>query len=428
MKQKILILIISFLLIPELIFSLTLDEAIKIALKNNFEIQYQKHIVNSSKIKLKSAEALKMPSFSVESSFTQLDDSKKVKFDTPIGSQSFKISEKNYFDITTGIKWNVYTGGLISENINVAKLDIESNKQSLLEKKLDIIYKTKIAYLNILILKSYEKIALKHFESLNSHLNDVKNFYNQGLVPYVDILQTQVKLKESEQLLTKIRNNIKVAKTNLAILLGYPPDKQFSVNNINFDIKKKIDLNKLYNLASKKRPILKKIDAEIGKLSHLIEATKSGYKPKLYLFGGYKWSDIDDDVNDKGNLFIQAGLKFNLDWDKTFQDVNSLKEKLISLKFTKKDLNSKILLQVKKSYEEYLTAIKNLDVSLSAVKTAEEYFRIIKLKYKEGLSDNTDVLDAEAMVTKAKMEEKSNYYNVIARIFAIERAVGGKYE
>ncbi len=428
MKRKIIILVFLILSFPITIFSLTLDEAVKLALKNNFEIQYQKHVVNSSKIKLKSAEALKMPSFLIDSSFTQLDNSKRVNFNTPIGTQSFKISEKNYFDITTGIKWNIYTGGLISENINAAKSDIESNKQSLLEKKLDIVYRTKIAYLNILILKSYEKIALKHFEALNSHLNDVKNFYNQGLVPYVDILQTEVKLKESEQLLTKIRNNIKVAKTNLAIILGFPPDKHFSVNNINFDINRKLGLNKLYNLASKNRPILKKIDSEIEKLSHLINVTKSGYKPKVYLFGGYKWSDIDEDVNDKGNFFIQAGLKFNLDWDKTFQDVNSLKEKLISLKFTKKDANSKILLQVKKSYEEYLTAIKNLDVSISAVKTAEEYFRIIKLKYKEGLSDNTDVLDAEAMLTKAKMEEKSNFYNVISKIFAIERAIGGKYE
>ncbi len=424
MRKVFIILFLS--LISQNIFSLTLEEAIKIALKNNFEIQSQNHILKSTEIKLKSAKALRMPSFVVDSSYTQLDDSKKITFDTPIGSQSFNISEDNYYEIVSGFKLKLYTGGYISSQIKAAKSNIEIERNNLEEKKLDIIYQTQLSYLNILILNSYKKIAEKHVEALQSHLQDVKHFYNQGLVPYVDILQTQVKLKEGEQLLTKIENNIKVAKTNLALILGWTQDKKINVSNIKYNLEKYINLNMLYTFANKNRPILKKIDAELEKMKYLIKMTKADYKPKVIVFGGYKYSNMNDSVNDKDNFLVQLNLKFNLDWNKTFHDVNSLKEKLVALKFLKKDINNKILLQVKKAYEEYNTALKNLEVSKSTVKTAEEYFRIIKLKYKEGLSDNSDVLDAEAMFTKAKMDENANYYSAIAKKFAIERAIGGK--
>jgi len=424
--MKFLNFLIIFILLSMNLHSLTLKEAIDLALKNNYSIKSQVHEVDSSKYLIKSAKSLKMPSFFVDYSYTKLNSSKYINFTIPPYLKiKEKMTEKDYVDFVAGVRLNIYLGGLIPSNIRVQEFNLKSKMYELQELKSDIIYNTEIAYLAILELKAYKKIAEKHLQSLISHLYDVKNYYNQGLVPYVDILQTDVKVKEAKQNLTKVENSIEVAKTNLAIIMGMDPEYKFTLSNINrFNVKLNTNLNDLYKIAEKNRALLKKIKAEISKIDNLINVKKSEYKPKFIISSGYKYSQMEADVENRDTYFIKGDLKFNLDWDKAFQDVNALKEKKISLEMKYLDIKSKIFLGIKKAYKEYHTALNNLTVAKSEVKTAREYFRIIKLKYKEGLADNTDVLDAESMLTKAKMEERTDYFNVLKKYFLIKRLIG----
>ncbi len=423
MKKRFIFFLFGIFLYSSL-HALTINEAVKIALKNNFQIISKKHDIFSAKYKIYSAKALRMPSFFVDSNYTILDDSKKLIISNPFFKQTSTIAEKNYIDFMAGVKLNLYTGGLITGSINAAQNSLNIKKLQMRELKLDIAYNTKIAYLTVLELQAYRKIAEKHLTALLNHLNDVKNFYKQGTVAYIDILQTDVKVKEAQQQLKRIENSIKVAKSNLAIIMGEDPEKNFILNDIKVTLPKKINLQSLYSEASKNRPILKQIDTEIELVKNQIKIKSSEYKPKFFVLGGYKYSDIQDDVENKGNFLFQVGVKFNLDWDKAFKDIDSLKEKNMSLKFTKEDLKSKILLGVKKAYEDYMTSLNNLNVAKSAVKSAKEYFRIIKLKYKNGVADNTDVLDGEAMLTDAMMRERTDYFDVLKKWFLIQRTIG----
>ena len=85
-------------------------------------------------------------------------------------------------------------------------------------------------------------------------------------------------------------------------------------------------------------------------------------------------------------------------------------------------------MQVKRAYENYKTAVSNHKVALSALDEAKEYFRITKLKYANGIASNTDVLDAETMLTNAKANEKKSFYNILNAYFSIESAIGTNLE
>ncbi len=425
---KKLIYIFILLLLPLNIFALTLNEAIQNALNYNYLIISKKHEILSNSSKTKAAKALKMPSFFLKSSYNQFDSNKTILFNTPIGEQSIKISEKEYIQLTTGVKLNLYTGGLISANIDAAKQNIFIKKEQLLETKLDIAYNTAIAYLNILELQALKKIAEKHLNSLIKHKNDSYNFYKQGIVPYIDVLQTDVKVKEAIQKLTSIENNIKTAKTNLSLIMGKSYDFKYNIEKLNLNIKKNLNLKPLIKIAKENRPILKEFQIKIKQMNSFIKAKNSELKPKLTLIGGYNYSNAQNDINKKGNFLIQAVLSFNLNWTNALHEINSLKESKFALKNIKKDILSSVILGVKKAYEDYQTALSNLKVSKSAIKSADEYYRIVNLKYKEGLADNSDVLDAEALKTDALMKEKINYFNVLKKYFLIKRVTGKEVE
>jgi outer membrane protein TolC len=417
--------ILLFLIFSQVnISALTLDEAVKNALNYNYLIISKKYELQSANYKLKAAKSLQMPSFFFKSTYTNLDNDKSISFSTPLGEQEIKISENDYVEVTTGIKLPLYTGGLISGNIDAAVNSIRIKKEQLKETKLDIIFNTKISYINILELKALEKIAEKHLKSLKKHKKDAEDFYHQGLVPYIDVLQTDVKVKEAVQKLTSIRNSIKVAKTNLSLIMGKSADNSYEVEKLNIKIKEKIKLSELYNLAKKNRPVLKEFQNRINQMDSFIKTKSSELKPKLAIIGGYNYSNAEKDLNDKDNFLLQTVLSFNLNWTNAIDEINSLKQTKFAIKNRKKNILSQILLGVKKAHEDYITAVSNLEVSKSAVKSANEYFRIINLKYREGLSDNTDVLDAEALKTDALMKEKTNYFNVLKKYFLLERVTG----
>ncbi len=407
--------------------ALTLNEAIKNSLKYNHLLISKKHELKSSNYKLEAANSLKMPSFFLQSTYNQLNNIKAIEFATPFGNKAIRLSEKDYIELTTGIKLNLYTGGLISGNIKAATENINIKKEQVKETKLNIIYNTKIAYINILELYAVKKIAEKHVESLKKHKKDAENFYKEGIVPYIDVLQTDVKLKEALQNLNSINNSIKVAKTNLSLIMGKQVDFSYKVEKIdNIKIKSKINLQNLFNLAKKNRPVLKEIQYRIRQVDSFIETKKSELKPKIAIIGDYNYSDAIKDINQKGSFALQAKLSFNLNWTNAIHEIESLKETKFAIENRKKDILSNVLIGVKKAYEDYITAVSNLQVSKSAVKSAREYCRIINLKYKEGLADNTDVLDAEALKTNALMKEKTNYFNVLKKYFLIQRVTGSE--
>ncbi len=418
--------IIVFIIIVNIssVYAMTLKQAVKEALKNNHSIIAQKYEHSASVYKYKASKALKLPSFFIDSSLTKLDDAKKIVFSTPMGRQSFNFTEDQYINFSTGINLNLYTGGFVSGAISKRHFEEKAVENNMAETKLNVIFKTKIAYINILELEAYRTIAEKHLESLKSHYNDVKHLYNQGIVPYLDVLQTNVKVKEAEQTLTSITNDIKVAKTDLSLILGGKPTDNISVRNIKKRFILKFNIDKLYDLARRNRPVLKMVENKINAANSEMEIAASGYKPKIYISGSYNYSDIIDDMKNKGNFLLRTGIKFQLDWDKSFNEVNAVKEKKLSLINSKKDIVSDILIGVKKAFEDYNSAVSNLKVSTSSVKSAKEYFRSIKLKYNEGLADNSDVLDAEAMLTKSLMTAKTFYFQIIKKYFLLERVTG----
>ncbi|KAA0258034.1 TolC family protein [Deferribacter autotrophicus] len=422
--KKYLILPLFIFLSLNNIYALTLDEAVNKALKNNFYLLSKEKELNSKKYEINAADAAKYPSLFFNATYTLLDEKKTQPFTTPFFSQEITMSEKEYFDIFTGLKLNLYTGGLITSNIKIKKLEYESAKSMLSEEQLNIIFNTKKAYLDILRLYANKKIAEDYIKSLTRHLHDVKLMYDQGLVPYIDILQTEVKLSEAKQKLTIVTNNIKVAKSHLSTLMGEKLNDSYQVESISYKIPDKLLINHLYSIAEKNRPILQSLKTQIKLADQMVTATKSQFKPKIYLLGGYKYSDMLENVDPKGNFLIQAGISFNLDWNKPFKETEAKKEIKYAIIKNKEDIKLKVLLEVKKAIEDLNSAEDNLKVAKDAVAKAKEYHRILNLKYKEGLANNSDLLDAEAMLTEALMREKNAYYDIIEKYFAIEKAIG----
>jgi len=419
--------ILLILLISSSVFALNIDEAVQNALQNNHILKFYESSVKSSKFDTESSKSLQMPSFFLDSSYTLLDEEKKLNVEIAPGITSSMTQVKDkYFDASVGIKYNIYAGGAISSNIKINRHKEESAKQNYLEFKNELIFQVKKQYTEILKLLSQREIAQKHIDALNRHYLDVQNFYKEGIVAELDLLQTDVKLKEAKQSLNRIDNYIKVAKSALNLLINGNVEKSdFSLTELNLNIiDKTINIANLYEEAVKNRPIIKQIESEINALNESKKTIKSDYLPKIYAAGGYTYNNQNDEISPKGGFFGKLGIQMNIDWNYPTKKLNSVSEKIIALNQQRLNTILKVKLEVKEAYEMYQTALLNLEVAKAAVDEAEEYYRVIKLKYENGLSSNSDVLDGQALLTTARSNEKNAYYDLFIAYFQIEKTIG----
>jgi len=423
------VLILSVLLcFASPIHALTIDEAVQKGLANNYGLKSQNSVIKSSKYRFNASKAERMPSLILEGSFTKNDRAKKTQISLPAPTMpdiSITQVEQEYTEAMAALKYNLYTGGAVTHDIKSKKLDYKYEKFIFDEKKQELVYNIRIAFINILKQKSLLNSAKQEVSALKSHMQDIIDLAEEGLVPEIDKLHTKVKLRMAQQKVTALKGSLKSAKTQLYSLMGMNSDKKENTIEKIEDIKiRQLNPEQLFKLAEKNRSILKALQIKHRSVLQKSQSAESGYKPKVYVMGGYKYSDMNESVEPQDNAFLQAGISFRLDWTKDVNMVNSLKQKSYSLADTRRNTSLKIKAEVRKAFEDMQSTLENKKVAKTALKEAEEYYRIMKLKYKNTLTTNTDVLDAEAMLTKAREDYTIAFYNYAESIYALEKAVG----
>ncbi len=394
--------------------------------KNNYYLKSINNQIEQVYHQTKSTKAKRMPSLVVQGSYTMQDKAKYYTFDMPYGlpSEESKFIKKNYYNMFAGAQYNIYTGGAVTSLIKTKEAELNSAKFNLKEEEIKVIYKVKSLYIKILELKAIEKVSQSQVDALESHLKDIQHFYDKGLVADIDLMQTRIKLKEAIQQHSEVKKEINVLKSQLAILMGENPSYEYTVEEVNENIEEIPGFKELNEIAKKHRPLLKQLDFKIDSVAQTENLSKSSLLPKVYVKGGYQYSNSMEGVEPEGGFMLEAGVSFKLDWNKPFEDMKASKEAVYRVQNLKRNADLRISMEVKRAYENYKTAVSNHKVALSALDEAKEYFRITKLKYANGIASNTDVLDAETMLTNAKANEKKSFYNILNAYFGIESAIG----
>ena len=135
-----------------------------------------------------------------------------------------------------------------------------------------------------------------------------------------------------------------------------------------------------------------------------IRVAKGDYYPSVALTGGYIAADIPKLLTITNAFNVGVGVKYSLSslW-KTDSKVQQAKAREQQVVANEAILNDEILLSINKSYQDYLSGIKKIDVYNKALEQAAENYRISKNKYNNSLLTLTDLLDADVAQLQAKL-------------------------
>jgi len=239
--------------------------------------------------------------------------------------------------------------------------------------------------------------------------------YIAGVATPADKLQAQTSFANAT--LTKLRNEgtLKVAYGNLANVMGAPANINFQIADSNLDDIPELvdqDIDALIEQARLQRPDLMASEAQLKASLAKIEAIKADAKPKVRIDASnqYDENSLGQTSQNTSQLGIFLSIPLFEGYKPTFLIRSA--EATAELNASKRDqLKLQVSLDVWTAYQNLKTANESITASNVLLLSAEESSRLALGRYKEGVGNIIDTLNAQSALANAKQQKIQSVLN-----------------
>jgi outer membrane protein TolC len=406
---------------------LTLEESIKIALERSLSLHAAKEGVVGSQFRQKQALTNFLPLWTGQYTATGYNEKTTVGvFGTGVMAQS-----RDVYNFSTTAVQPLFTGGANLANYRLEKMGVELSKTDVETFKRDIVLQVREGYYNIIRADKFRDVAEQAVKNFEAQLEVAKAFFEVGLIPKNDLLQSEVRLANGRQALVTTETNVALAKSSFNILLRRDVNTPFQVVDILEYKPSPYRFEESLEEALRQRPEIKGAELIVSQAKEAIKIARSEYFPTITLAGNYLRLDEEPGLQSEISTerwSVQALASITLwNWGNTAYKVGESKVRVTQAEDAKGQLVEGIILEVKQNYLNVLQAEKNVAVSEKSIEQAEENLRLNEERYKYQVATATDVLDAVVLLAQAKV----NYYGALTDFNVakarLERSMGRVY-
>ena len=392
---------------------LTLDESIQIGLKNSKTLHASKMRVLAASAKVSEVGTARLPSLSLSASYTRLSHVPPFSVNTPFGNFDISPAIFDNYNVKLSLQQPIFTGFKLSSSHKMADYASKAQKEEYSKDEQDLLYNIKNAYWGLFKANKFKEAIDENVQQVKAHLEDVKNFYKQGLATKNEVLKVEVQLSEAQLKQIDAKNSVKLAVINLDNIIGLPLSTDIDIQK-DVDTQKQVtpdDLDVLVKKAMENRPELKAMNYKVDASKSGVTLAESNWYPQIFLAGNYYYSKPNQRILPTKNEFygtwdVSVGLSFDLwNWGKTGDQTDQAKAQYEESKDGLASLKDALTLEVTQDYYNLIKAKEKMLVSGQSVNQAEENYRVTDDKFKQGLTLNSELLDAEV----ALMQAKTNY-------------------
>ena len=239
--------------------------------------------------------------------------------------------------------------------------------------------------------------------------------YIAGVATPADKLQAQTSFANAT--LTKIKNEgtLKIAYGNLANIMGVPASMRLEITDAKLDnIPDMVDqdIEALIEQARLQRPDLIASEAQLKASLAKIEVAKADSKPTVEFNMSNAYTSYSDNIPYKNDSLVGINISIPLfNGYKPSYLIRSA-EATAELNASKRDqLKLQVSLDVWTAYQNLKTANESIAASNVLVLSAEESSRVALGRYKEGVGNIIDTLNAQSALANAKQQKIQSVLN-----------------
>ena len=388
---------------------MTLRAAVERALENNHEIVAFQNSLASHKEDIGIAQSNIMPKLSLEERFLRTNNPTYV-FMSKLNQGRFTMQDFNIDSLNNPAPESDFQTNLsvfqpllamqASIGMDMSKTAYAAKKEEYFRKQEEIVLQVTQTYLMAQMAEEYIYVVKKGVEDASEHLRIAKVSYKNGLGLYADTLRASTAVTEAEQRLVSVEKNLKVAHRSLGMLLGL--EKSIGTNSDNINI----TLHNLdyYTKNAKARRDIQSMQFHFENAQNNLKMNEAALIPTLGVGSSYQLNDAEVPFGSDGESWqVFALFKWELyDGSKRSHEKQKAHYQIAETREHLARLMNGAAFQVFESFLGVEEARKNSELAQSALATAEEGQRLVRIRYENSLSPLVDMLDAQVSLDQAR--------------------------
>ncbi len=392
------------------IFSLSLNDAIVIALQKSDLIQEKDALK-------KRGEALYKESFS--SFMPSLSTGYILSYNDPSAPRSTYML--NSFNIR--FEYNLFNGFKDYYKILDSKENRKRADYGLINERANIVLKTKDAYIGALQSKALIVVLKERQKNIQTQKNKALQFVNQGIRAKNESLSMEIALSNTLISLQSAELSLEYYLKALEQILKSKISSD-ELEDIEIDETKVLDIDDIFS------SILQRNSEYLSLLSQL----NSSVYQKKQLFGsflpsidlsGVKYWYIDGGRAASTTYGLQSQIRFSINWNlfNGFSDGYKLQASRyyeLSLQSKINALKRDIYIQAQDLIRQYNLAKEQYKISTQTLKKAQENYQITNNRYTQGIGTYTELIDAELLLNTAKTNIAQAKYGIASTLAKID--------
>lgn len=413
-------------------YSLFLEDAIELALKNNKDIQIQEQEVEFARANIVAGMSKFFPDLSIGYGFTYND--------SVLYSDSLPF-HRNDTRIYTGFKSNnvvnlsgnqmIYDGGASIANLKQARVELKIQEETLRSRILEIEFEAKRLYYGLLL--AYETFRIQKYlvDQAQAHYENVKTKFEQGTSSRFDVLQSKVQVSLLIPQLVNAENSMELIAADIKKLLYLNMQDSLevlgSLDYFPIEIHEIAFLNEAYSNSPQMR--LRNLGIDLKKWA--IDEAKSGWYPNINATGNYNYTSdkVVDMINPRHNTWNVGitGTVSIFDGMSTKAKVDEARARYAQAILSQENITEQIARDIKQGCLDLRESSAIIFSQKDNLEEAREVLKISYISYDNGVGINLDVIDSQTALGQVEETLASGMYDYLMAQAYLDRTMGREY-
>ena len=344
------------------------------------------------------------------------------------------MEQKNNQDIGISINQPLFLGGKLWYAYDMVK-DLEDLSRLSKDENLGSSIFTAIGkYLDLLQTLDQYEIQKRSVELSKRNLDVAKERNKAGLISDSDILNMESGYLNNQAGLASIESGIASLKMDLANFLDIDSEmniKPISNNNYQSLVERLSSIslssvdelkNMIEKMVLENSRIVKMNSISIATSENSLSISKSDLLPNVNLSFSSKFSksNLDDSFEDQSNLTLSASLPIFPIVDNLYA-IERSKIELKEQKEVARQAKEGLSLQAKVAINNLISSSKMVKANRLAFEYGKKSYFANELRFKKGLINSNDMLDAEILYSSTENNYKGSFYTFIKTLFELEK-------
>ena len=411
---------------------ISLQEAIDIALENNYQVKVAKNNVALSGKQVLNEKADYLPSVNAN-----MSGSKSIgrNFSQDLGQ--IVTQTTNSFGGRVSADLPIFSGFENLNSLKSSQFSEKSEKETLESVREEIIFTTVNNYLQFILDQKVLEIDRENLATSRKTLEQVKAQVEVGSRPRVDLYDQESQVASDELAVVNSENQVQSSRLRLIQTLQIDPRKEYNFATPEIDTQSvratSYDLDQLVSTALENRSDLKSEEFNIQSIKHQLNATKASLYPSLSLSAsvGSRYSDgipvnFQDQFFDQ-NIQQSYGLSLSIPIFSNLSIRTSVQSQQIQYKNAKLNLQNlelQVIQDVNTALNDYKSYVKQLESSEKALQAAERAYETQKQRYEVGAGTLIELSEANARYVEAQSSRAQALFRVIFQQQILEYYIG----